>query len=284
MIESILLPTDGSECARAASAHAAAIAREYGATVHVMTVVEAIADDVTASHRESAANQRIEPVVADLEDAGVEPTTAIAEGIPVEEITATADERGVDLIAMGTHGRSGLRRQILGSVAERVLRTADVPVLAVPDPADDGRTPPYENVLVPTDGSEGAAAATPLGIDLARTFGATLYALSVVDTRPAVSDARASVLVEQFEELAEDAVSDLAAEAAEAGVDDVVTAVLEGSPHEALDTYVDDTGIDLVVMGTHGRSGLDRYLLGSVTEKLLRTTAAPVLAVRVPSE
>lgn len=281
MFETILLPSDGSECARTATAHAAALADYYDATVHVLTVMEAPEGDVGVDEdREAARDRAVGPIVADLRSAGVETASSIAAGLPEEEILATIEAVGADLVAMGTHGRSGLRRHVLGSVTERVLRQADVPVLTVPETEEGASDTTYDDVLVPTDGSEGANAAAPTAIDLAGAFDATLHALSVVDTAPAASDIRASVFIEEFETVAEAAVTDLEAQATDAGLDRVQTAVVRGTPHEVIRSYVNSNDVDLVVMGTHGRSGLDRYLLGSVAENVIRTSSVPVLAVR----
>jgi len=137
----------------------------------------------------------------------------------------------------------------------------------------------YEDILVPTDGSDGASAALDEAVDLAAAFDATVHSLYVVDVAAVGSEAGAVDLVESFEQMGEDAVDAAATRARDAGVE-ATGAVRTGSPHRAILDYAEDTGIDLVVMGTHGRTGLERYLLGSVTEKVVRTAEMPVLTVR----
>jgi len=123
----------------------------------------------------------------------------------------------------------------------------------------------YEVVLFPTDGSEHAARALDHAVDLADRHDATLDVLHVAGEDVDPGDGEAAV------ETAGEA-------AADAGVA-VNTAVIDGDPHDVIVEYVADRGVDAVVMGTHGRRGLDRFILGSVTERLLRTVDVPVLVV-----
>ena len=155
---------------------------------------------------------------------------------------------------MGTHGRSGVDRYLFGSLAERTLRTAHVPVLTVREVEGDAT---LDEILIATDGSDGAERAGDHAIAIAAAAGARLHVLTVGDDAPARS---------------------LAARAREAGVDATV-AVRTGRPHEAILDYADEAGVDLVTLGSHGRTGVERVLLGSVAERVLRTATRPVLAV-----
>jgi nucleotide-binding universal stress UspA family protein len=140
----------------------------------------------------------------------------------------------------------------------------------------------YERILVPTDGSESAAAAVEHGLDLAKQYDAELHVLFVADTRrvstgaPAVSPSEVKTAMENR---GAELTKRVAERAQEAGID-VVTAVREGAPDETIRTYAEEESCDLIVMGTHGRTGLERYLLGSVTERTLRRARVPVLTVR----
>ncbi|MFB6105924.1 MAG: universal stress protein [Halobacteriaceae archaeon] len=138
----------------------------------------------------------------------------------------------------------------------------------------------YEHILVPTDGSEGSERAVAEAIGLAQTFGATIHAVYVVDAASIPSGIDASMTYDALEEYGEEVLEDVAERAREADVE-VETEVVSGSPHAAIVDYAESHDVDLVVMGTHGRRGLDRYLLGSVTEKVVRTSPAPVLTVRL---
>jgi len=141
----------------------------------------------------------------------------------------------------------------------------------------------YDRILVPTDGSDGTRAAVEHAIDLATTYDAALHVVYVVDTDVGL-DASIPGTLDALEEAGEDAVDEVIRQAEAAGVDAVEGVVARGTPHEAVLEYADEHDVDLVVMGTHGRTGLDRYLLGSVTEKIVRLSDAPVLTVRMPAE
>ena len=139
----------------------------------------------------------------------------------------------------------------------------------------------YRTILVPTDGSDHAEAAAERAVDLAGELGAYNHALYVVDTSGLMSapDVSPAMLRDALEDAGEAALESIEEIAAAGNVD--CTAVLrEGVPHRTILEYADETGADLLVMGTHGRSGLDRLLLGSVTEKIVRTAPVPVLTIR----
>lgn len=138
----------------------------------------------------------------------------------------------------------------------------------------------YHDVLFPTDGSEGASAALEHAIDHALTYDATLHVLYVVEeTYPAVEAGPADILDDLRAE-GEAALENARKRATEAGVESVRGSVTGGSPYRNILQYAEEQGVDLIVMGTHGRRGVDRYLLGSVTEKVVRTADCPVLTVR----
>jgi nucleotide-binding universal stress UspA family protein len=185
---------------------------------------------------------------------------------------------------MGTHGRTGVEQYILGRVTEKVVRLSDIPVLTVRAEGDGEITCPYSDILIPTDGSEQAAAAIDVGVDITGAYDARLHALSVIDPMALGVDVRSAEIFEALDEAAETAVETVADEATKASVSAVETAVKYGHPYREIHSYVDANDIDLIVMGTHGRSGLERYLLGSVTEKIVRTSAVPVLTVRSSNE
>lgn len=139
----------------------------------------------------------------------------------------------------------------------------------------------YEHILVPTDGSEGTARAVENALEIAERFDSTIHALFVVDaatTFPA--DFNMDRLIDKYEEEGENAVEDIAGKSDARGVD-VVTAVREGDPFEVINRYAETNDIDMVVMGTHGRSGVDRLVMGSVAERVVRTSEVPVLTVRM---
>ena len=146
----------------------------------------------------------------------------------------------------------------------------------------------YDRILVPTDGSDTAETAVDHALDLAERYGAEIHALYVVDTdamdlslgTEQIDRLRSGKFGEMTEirERAELATSVIADRARERGID-VVEHVTAGRPHAVVADYAEDEDVDLIVMGSHGRSGVKRALLGSVTERVLRSTHRPVLVV-----
>lgn len=141
----------------------------------------------------------------------------------------------------------------------------------------------YDNVLLPTDGSDAAAAAVPHALELVDRYGARLHVLYVADTTEYSTVTFEDDVVDPLTEQGQGVVDDVVA-AAEARYLDAVGVVQQGGAYETILEYIDDQAIDVVVMGTHGRRGLDRALLGSVTERVVRTADVPVLTVREDGE
>lgn len=133
----------------------------------------------------------------------------------------------------------------------------------------------YDDILVPTDGSQGAAAALEHAIEIASQWGGTVHTLYVVDTRLARSGPARETLRREGRQ----AVRDVEVAGAQAGLT-VETDIREGNPHETILSYVEEQDIDIVVMGTHGRTGIGRVLMGSVAERVGRRSPVPVLTVR----
>jgi len=289
MYDEVLFPTDGSDGAAVAFDHVLDIAAAHDATVHVLFVADTTHMSTMRVRGESIetleeeGTEIVTETAARAEQRGVSTVTEVAQGDPYSTIVEYADSREIDLIVMPTHGRQGLERFLLGSTTERVLRRANTPVLTLQPDADRTVEYPYQNVLVPTDGSESADQALALGTDVAKTHGAALHLLSVVAVTSLGVDVRSEVRTTSLEQKANDLVEDAKAFATDAGVESVTTTVGYGaSIHRAILSYLDDHDIDLVVIGTRGRTGFDRYVLGSVTEYLVRTSPVPVLTVREP--
>ena len=140
----------------------------------------------------------------------------------------------------------------------------------------------YETILVPTDGSTQSDAALDHAVALARHHNATVHVIYVADTNRDSLTAQGSEVVDALE-LEGDRITSEAVERVKPGVD-VVDTVEAGDPVETILDYATSVGADLVVMGTHGRRGLDRYLLGSTTERVVRRASVPVLTVRERDE
>lgn len=142
----------------------------------------------------------------------------------------------------------------------------------------------YDEILVPTDGSPAAEVAIDHAVDLAETYGARLHALYVVDASAFASvDAGSEMVVDALEKEGETAVDEVRQRAEAAGVE-VETHVVSGTAYRSILDYIESESVDLVVMGTHGRRGIERFLLGSVTERVVRSADVPVLTVRSGDE
>jgi nucleotide-binding universal stress UspA family protein len=273
MYERVLLPTDGSRPAEAAARHGVVIATAFDASLHVVGVVpDRGRGERLAEARARDAVSTIEELVEQESDLSCR--AVVEHGRPYETILSYAAENDVDLVVMGTHGRRGLSRTLLGSVTERVIRLSDDPVVAVPPGAIGREKDGYEKLLVPTDGSPAATAAVDHGLSVAERLGATVRVLCVLDGETSLPP-----LGDPIRDEANEAVEAVAERASGRDVT-LTTHVQPGTPHEVINDFVVAHGIDLVTMGTHGRSGVRRRLLGSVTERVLRTSDVPVLTVR----
>lgn len=137
----------------------------------------------------------------------------------------------------------------------------------------------YRKILLPTDGSEGAEVAVEHASEIAEKFDAEVEVLYVVDVRVSTPGEYLSTLKGQLRDEGETATSDIVEEMEIRGIE-ASSKVVNGIPHKEINRHVDENDIDLVLMGTHGRTGLDRMLVGSTAEKVVRTCDAPVMTVR----
>ena len=140
----------------------------------------------------------------------------------------------------------------------------------------------FERILIPTDGSESARIAEETGIELAREHGAAVHGLFVVEPFP-VTDTGTGHVIETVRGEGKRAVTRVTDRAESEGLE-AVSDVRDGTPHEGILEYVEANDVDLVVMGTHGKTGLDKYLLGSVSQKVVQLADVPVLTVPTSSD
>lgn len=283
MYEDILLPFDGSDGATAVLEHAGELAQWADATLHVLCVADTTRDSVTTvgTRVVDALVQEGEAIVAEaastLGRLGVDYETDVVQGNPAPTIVEYADEYDHDLIVMATHGRVGIRRHLMGSVSEKVVRLSPVPVLTARMQPDEQLAFPYERILIPTDGSSGATRGVHHGLALAAALDATVHALSVVEDISLGLDVRSTIAERDRDQAANQAVADLVSVAEEYGVTDIERAIEHGSPLAEIIDYIEENDIHAVVMGTTGRSGTDRILLGSIAEQTVREAPVPVI-------
>lgn len=285
MYDSILLPVDGSEHTAKIVHHAAELAQWTEAKIQVVFVADTTRDSLTVvdGNVVDALEREGEPIVSDvaseLDSLGVEHGTDIVQGSPAPTIVDYAERYDYDLIVLPTHGRTGISRYLLGSVTEKVVRLSDVPVLTARMQSDEQLTFPYENILVATDGSPASNAAAKHGLALAAALDATVHVLSVVDDTSLGPDVRSVLSTDELERPAIEAVEGVDAEAGAYELPDVRTNVEHGSPAAVIREYIETSDIHAVVMGSSGRRGVDRILLGSVAEKTVRSAPVPVITV-----
>lgn len=294
MYDTILVPVNGSPGPEGAIARALSLARVGGATVHALSVVESDGDDLATLEddereqvrrsTERRGERATEQVMELADDAGLEVVRHVREGVPGRQIVAYADEIDADLIVMGTRGESADVR--LGSTTERVIATADVPVMAVrmadgPEDVPSVAGVTTDRVVIPTDGSDAAERAADSALALAELAGARVDVVYVIDrTIYDLEDAPRSI-IGNLRKGGETVLEELAAEATARGLD-VNTEVLRGRPETAILEYAEGIDADLLAMGTRGRGGAGRpeRLLGSTTARVVRRSERPVLTVR----
>ncbi|MGE0710410.1 MAG: universal stress protein [Planctomycetota bacterium] len=263
--ESLLVPLDGSDLARRVLLLLPVLLGERKARVVLLGV------EGPGSH---GARERLEAVAGGVRWRGLDAEVRVERGDAARQIVTAARE--ADLVLMSSHGRSGLGRFLRGSVAERVLRASPAPVLTV-NPAGlaevSGPEDRFRRILVPHDGSARARRVLPLVAGIAWLHGAQVVLLRALERDP--QEPHAALAAERERQEAE-LEPDRAALAALG-----VSAVIESATGPAIEEVVAAAGAaDLVALGTHGRSGPARWLLGSVTEAVLRRCARPLLVVR----
>jgi len=216
-------------------------------------------------------------------------------GYPAEEIVRHADENSIDLILMATHGRSGIGRWAIGSVADKVLRASNVPVwlvrAGIPEEIVFDKWP-RRTILVPLDGSELAELVLPHVEALARQRGPELVdvvllkvceypviPLDYAEGVPVGWEKQMEHEMARCREVAQDYLAAVERRLREVGVT-VRSEVLEGRPAEEVVDYASQHPFNLIAMVTHGRSGISRWAYGSVTEKLVAAVTSPLLLIR----
>ena len=294
-IKRLLLATDFSEWARRAEDSACALAASWRAELTVMTVLEFppgmdpeyAVNKHYLTERMSDASSRLAEFSGRSQHRGIATTTRIATGIPSEEVIAAAVAEESDLVIVGTRGKSGLAHVLLGSTAERVIRTAPCPVLAVHTTKAEGRTEEgmcLDRILVPTDFSECSLEAAKFAGVIAGQAKASIELLHVMEPRSYGID----FTIEHHDEReqrrkrATERLEALSSELAGPGIT-VKMSLLGGAPADTILQVAKKSSCPLLVMGTHGRRGLSHAFAGSVTEAVLRRGIVPVLAVRHPA-
>lgn len=279
----ILTPVDRSPC----SAHAVGLAAAFARKLDGRLTALYVADPTLGPDREPP--EEVEGFVRQAMAEGGSADVIRRTGDPVGEILQVSRTVPTDLIVMGTHGRKGLARALLGSVAEEVVRRAEVPVVTVREPLSAERAPgaPIRSIAVATDLSDLAGEATAFAAELALAADASLHLVTVDTSAEAEAEARRGEHTERAEDWDRSA-SDATWAQLEAVRHElretyeglpVQAHIRVGDPAEALAQFAKAFGVDLIVVGSHGRRGVRRVLFGSVSEEVMRTAPCPVVTV-----
>ena len=285
MYDSILLPFDGSEGAIEVLHHVSQLADWADATIQILYVADTTRDSVTVVEGETIdmLEQKGEDIVEEaaktLDTHSVSYDTDVVQGNPSPTIVDYAERYEQDLVVMPTHGREGVSRYLIGSVSEKVVRLSSGPVLTVRMQPDETVEFPYENILLPTDWSTAATHAADHVLSLAASLDATVHVLSVVGETALGLDVRSTSPGRENEQAATEAVEAVVSEAETRGVTDIVRHIEDGTPIEEILGCIESNDIHAVGMGTTGKRGTDRILLGSVAEKTVRSAPTPVLTI-----
>ena len=294
-MKQILVPLDGSDLSETALPFAEALARSANATVILMRGILTYprrfrgAGEFNRKVRKEATDY-LEALVEQVQGRGVLGCSLVVEDEAGYAILQAAAQQAPDLIIMSTHGRGALGRAIWGSIADRVLRSAPVPVLLVPRGVEAG----WEDVETPTlvlplDGSAHAEAAIDPATELATALGARVILVQSIDPLPLLAGPDAWVVYEaygtQFAEQKEAATKYLESVATRLHARGVATTVLatDGAAASVIQNVARANHAHAVVMATHGRGGALRFLMGSTAEALVHSGSVPIVLVRPPA-
>jgi nucleotide-binding universal stress UspA family protein len=275
MFETIVIPLDGSETSRAILPQVRKLLFAKDAEVVLVRAisvppgVEGQTLELTETLRARAAKE-LQALTRELTSKGARARFVVRKGDAADVILEVASEEGATLIAIATHGRSGLRRWAFGSVAEKILRASPIPVLAVRSFSESGGPTPAEGltlkrILVPVSADGLSLQGVEPALALARLFGSSVTLLHVCEGQ--ACGLPVPELKQAYERFHE------------AGLE-VEPLMKQGDPATRVLETVAELKADLIAMTTHGRAGVPRWLLGSVTEKVLRASQVPLLIVR----
>ena len=286
-IERILCPVDFSEFSETAYDYAHSLARHYEATLHVLHVVRSIALDpgLMASsiienvytHQAADAKSKIAKFAEKQAGDPVRSEITVQLGFAAASILSFAKERDTDLIVMGTHGRRGLDRLVMGSTTEQVLRKAHCPVLAIRKPVRSFVSPQnpgdpvhIRKILCCVDFSEHSPRALEFALSLGMQYSAQITLLHVLEEAREGSE-QSDRALESIEQLVPEDARNWAS---------VLPTVRSGRPYEQIIELAEEAQTDLIVMGVRGRNAVDLAVFGSTTHRVIQLGPCPVLAVR----
>jgi nucleotide-binding universal stress UspA family protein len=290
-IEHILCPTDYSEFSDRALLHAIALARAFEAKLKVVHVIPYLASGFESAYgaapwlmtpeiRENA-RTTMDQFLAPARAARVDHTSEVREGNPWEEVLAAARETRADVVVLGTHGRGGFDRLLIGSVAEKLIRRLDCSVLAVCHESGHALKAPHEirRIVIATDFASSSLKGLSDGLAIARKTGADVTVVHAIEhapephAHPEAASYRAALL--------EEGLSKVKQALAEAGGEPRDTPrIAFGRPSEQILDVAASEGADLIVMGAQGHGMIEHLISGSNTQHVIRNASCPVLIAR----
>jgi nucleotide-binding universal stress UspA family protein len=296
MYEKLLVPIDGSELAEIALPFAEELAGRLGSQIDLLYVSESGKDPYRRMHRlylqkmVDGVRRGVRRYVPKSASDNIKIKSVILNGKPADEILEYADKEDIGMIIMSTHGRSGISRWSMGSVAEKVVRATARPltlIRAKGDTPDMHAKGILKKILVPLDGSKEGEVVLPYVEEVASKLGAAISLLQVIDVGYATVAVEgysyllyAERQMESFKQYAQSYLSKVANRLNQKGVATSVI-VRPGKAADEIVRYTEEFHTDLVAMATHGRSGVGRWVFGSVAEKVLYEGDTPLLLVRV---
>jgi nucleotide-binding universal stress UspA family protein len=285
MDKRILLATDASEFSSGAEREAVKLAKTNGGKLSCMMVLEfkpeflALAPQLL-EESEKDALKHLENLkrIAKKDDINCE--IILREGAePYKVIIEEAEKKDADLIVMGRHGRTGIMRLLMGSVTAKVIGHFKGKVLVTPRGSDIQ----WKNILVATDGSEYGNAAVNEGLIYAKKFGGALKIVQVINVMANLQEESLVLIPQLIEDITRRVKSDLAALKLRAEKEGVraETFIKEDEPYRAIVNLADEIKSDVIIVGCHGRTGMRRLLMGSVTERVIGHANCAVLVVKI---
>lgn len=288
-MKKILVPLDGSKVAEEILTYVELLAKQSGAHVRLMRVVpflwpsEHVHLKEMGHKMDKEASDYLFAIETHLVEKGIEASVSVDEGNVPEVICDTAQESGVDLIAISTHGHGGIKGWALGSVTAKVIQASSIPLLVHRSTGEQMEEVQCKNMLIPIDGSHFAESIFPQARRVAELFNAKVWFLSVV-TLPGgflsleeevhdIEDKVAESIKHYYSSL-ENRIQEQ-----QTGIDYEVV-IRKGETASTICDFANENSIDLIAMSTHGRSGISRWALGSVTDKVLHCSPKPILLVR----
>ena len=292
-VKHILCPIDFSDASRHALDHGVMLAGWFRSHLTVMHVRHPLflmeppilfaemADSSPGTLEEVEA--RLHAWLAPVRAAGIACDVRAVDGNnPATRIVEAVEQVGADLVVMATHGRRGFERLLLGSVTERVVRTAPCPVVTVPPPSVTSSSLPFRRVICAVDFSDSSMKAARFARFLSQESNSTLTLLHVLEWPPENEALAMFDITEYRDAVRTDAEERLAtlAQDAEFGSRQATVRLVIGKPHEQILAVAVEDQADIIVLGVHGRNPIDLMLFGSTTNQVIRRATCPVLTLR----